>query len=301
MNSNPGEAPPGYQTVGGDAVRPRLLAMIPATERTWELAGVSTAVLAGGSGPPIVILHGGGQFAATWTRVISQLVTGHRVIVPDLPGHGASHVQQGVLDADRVLAWVGELLEATCPSPPVLLGHSLGGAIAARFATDHGARISSLVLVDTFGLSKFRPARPLALAMVGFLVEPTEHTRDRFLGQRMLDLSRARTDMGEAWELIAAYALECARSPSVRAAGRNLMKGFGVSAIPAEDLQRIAVPTTLIWGGDDLQVPPLVAEGARARYGWPLHVIDDCGADPHIEQPEALLEALSDTTVDRWP
>ena len=295
MNSKPREAPPGDQASGGDGVRARLLAMIPATEQTWELAGVSTAVLDGGSGPPIVILHGGGQFAAIWTRVISQLVTDHRVIVPDLPGHGASNVQEGMLNADRVLAWVGELLEATGPSPPVLVGHSLGGAIAARFATDHGDRISSLVLVDTFGLSAFRPARRLALAMVGFLVRPTEHTRDRFLGQRMLDLGRVRTDMGEAWELIAAYALERAHTPSVRAAGRNLMKAFGVSAIPEEDLQRIAVPTTLIWGRHDLQVPPQVAEDARARYGWPLRVIDDCGADPNVEQPEALLAALHDT------
>ena len=292
MNSNPREAPPGYQAVGGDGARARLVAMTPATERTWELAGVSTAVLDGGSGPPVVILHGGGQFAATWTRVISQLVTDHRVIVADLPGHGASQVQEGVLDADGVLAWVGELLEATGPSPPVLVGHSLGGAIAARFAIDHGDRIGSLVLVDTFGLSAFRPARRLALAMVGFFVGPTEQTRDRFLGQRMLDLGRARTDMGEAWEFIATYALECARSPTVRAAGRNLMKAFGVSAIPEEDLQRIAVPTTLIWGRHDLQVTPQIAEDARARYGWPLQVIAECGADPHIEQPEALLAAL---------
>lgn len=299
MNSDPREAPPRCQASGGDGVRAQLLAMIPATERTWELAGVSTAVLDGGSGTPVVILHGGGQFAGTWTRVISQLVTGHRVVVPDLPGHGASEVQEGVLDADRVLAWVGELLEATGPSPPVLLGHSLGGAIAARFATDHGDRISSLVLVDTFGLSAFRPARRLALAMVGFLVRPTEHTRDRFLGQRMLDLGRVHNDMGEAWELIADYALECARTPSGRAAGRHLMKAFGASAIPEEDLQRIAVPTTLIWGGHDLQTPPQIAEDARARYGWPLQVIAECGADPNIEQPEALVAALADALDNR--
>lgn len=289
-----GNVPPGYRTSGGEGARARLLAMIPATERTWELAGVSTAVLDGGSGPPVVILHGGGQFAATWTRVISQLVTGHRVIVPDLPGHGASEVQEGVLDAERVLAWVGELIQATGSSPPVLLGHTIGGAIAARFATDHGDRISSLVLVDTFGLSAFRPARRLALAMVGFLVRPTEQTRDRFLGQRMLDLGRVHNDMGETWEFIAAYALECARTPSVRAAGRALMKAFGVSAIPEEDLKRIAVPTTLIWGRHDLQVPPRIAEDARTRYGWPLQVIAECGADPNIERPGAFLDALAD-------
>lgn len=90
--------------------------MIPASERRRDLAGVSTAVLDGGEGPPVVILHGGGQFAATWTRVIPQLLSRHRVVVPDLPGHGASRVLDGALDADRVLAWLGELLDATCPS-----------------------------------------------------------------------------------------------------------------------------------------------------------------------------------------
>src|SRR5215218_5127279 len=83
----------------GDEARARLLAAIPATERRLEFAGVSTAVLDGGDGPPVVMLHGGGQFAATWIRVIPTLMTTHRVIAPDLPGHGASEVQDGRLDA----------------------------------------------------------------------------------------------------------------------------------------------------------------------------------------------------------
>lgn len=269
--------------------------MIPASERRRDLAGVSTALLDGGEGPPVVILHGGGQFAATWARVIPQLVTRRRVVVPDLPGHGASQVLDGALDADRVLAWLGELLDATCPSPPALLGHTVGGAIAARFASAHSDRISSLMLVDSFGLGPFRPASRFALAMVGFLVRPTEHTRDRFLGECMLDLDRVSSDMGEAWELIAAYALEGARTSSVRSAGRSLMKAFGVSAIPDADFARITVPTTLIWGRQDLQVRLQVAEDASARHGWPLQIIDDCGVDPNLERPQELLDILTKT------
>ena len=63
-------------------------------------------------------------------------------------------------------------------------------------------------------------------------------------------------------------------------------------AIPPADLARIAVPTTLIWGRHDLATPLSVAEAASARYGWPLHVIENCTDDPPIEQPEALLRAL---------
>ena len=73
----------------GDA-RERLLAGIPVRERQLELAGVSTAVLEGGDGPPVVLLHSSAGFAVLWMRVIPELVRTHRVVAPDLPGHGAS-------------------------------------------------------------------------------------------------------------------------------------------------------------------------------------------------------------------
>jgi pimeloyl-ACP methyl ester carboxylesterase len=66
-------------------------------------------------------------------------------------------------------------------------------------------------------------------------------------------------------------------------------------AIPPPDLARITVPTTLIWGRHDLATPLSVAEAASARYGWPLHVIENANDDPPVEQPEALLRALRAT------
>jgi pimeloyl-ACP methyl ester carboxylesterase len=52
------------------------------------------------------------------------------------------------------------------------------------------------------------------------------------------------------------------------------------------------VATTLIWGRHDLQVPLATAETAATLYDWPLHVIDNAGDDPALEQPEAFLNAL---------
>ena len=95
-------------------------------------ASVSTAVLEGGKGPPVVLLHGQGGFAAQWMPVIPGLVTTHHVIAPDLPGLGASELPGGQPDSDLLLRWLGEILERTCPTPPVVVGHSLGGSIAAR-------------------------------------------------------------------------------------------------------------------------------------------------------------------------
>jgi len=276
----------------GGGVRERLLAGLPVTERRLQLNGVSTAVLEGGDGPPVVLLHGPGEYGAKWLRVIPNLVTTHRVIAPDLPGHGTSEVFDGPLDADRVLAWLDNLIECTCPTPPTLVGHVLGGDMAARFASDRSERLSRLVLVDTLGLAAFQPMPDFGLALTEFISEPTEDTHDRLWSRCAFDLDAMRTRVGEQWGWIRAYNLDRARTPGLRAAQHSLMDQFGMLAIPPADLARIAVPTTLIWGRYDLATQLPIAQAASIRYTWPLHVIENAGDDPPMEQPEAFLEAL---------
>jgi pimeloyl-ACP methyl ester carboxylesterase len=279
-----------------DDLRARLLAGLPVTERRLAVAGVSTAVLEGGHGPPVVFLQA--EFAAVWMRVIPELVRTHRVIAPDLPGLGASYVSNGPPEVDTVLAWVGELIEQTCPTPPVLVGKGAGGAIATRFAIDHSDQLQALVLVDTYGLARYRPAPGMALTFAGVLLRPTERGLERgFRNYCFVDLDRVSGEMGERWEALAAYALDRFRTPAVRAAMRRLMRPLA-SAIPPHDLARITVPTTLIWGRHDRGVRLNVARLASERYGWALHVIEDARDDPAIEQPQVFLEALR-TALDR--
>ena len=278
--------------VVGERARERMIAGIPVSERRLAPAGVSTAVLEGGDGPPMVLLHGPGEFAEAWLPVLPDLVCTHRVIVPDLPGHGASESPEGSLEAARVLEWLGELIEHTCPSPPVLVGRVVGGAIAARFAGDHPGRIDRLVLVDTLGLTPFMPAPRFGLALHRFLAQPTAATYERFMEFCTFDLDRVREQLGQRWEPYATYAVELAGTPRAQAAMGGLIGQFGAVPIPTEDLARIDVPTTLVWGEHDLATPLRIAEAAAARYGWPLHVIRDAGDDPPLEQPGAFVDAL---------
>ena len=249
----------------GTSVDPRehLLAGIPVAERRLDLAGVSTAVLEGGEGPPLILLHGPGESAVKWLGILPDLVATHRVIAPDLPAHGESELHDGPLDAERMLAWLGELIEAACDSPPSLVGHVLGGAIAARFAIERGELLSRLVLVDSLGLGRFRPAPRFAVTMAGFLARPSERSYDRFMRQCSYDLDALREQMGERWEPFVAYNLESARGPGAKVAGR-MMRELGIPRIPAEDLARIAVPTTLIWGRQDRANRLRIAERASA-------------------------------------
>jgi pimeloyl-ACP methyl ester carboxylesterase len=277
----------------GKHARNQLLDATPVTERRLMLAGISTAVLIGGDGPPIILLHGPGEFALTWMRVIPELAKTNRVIVPDLPGHGDSLLGDAPLGIDRVLAWLGELIKQTCPSPPYLAGHLLGGAIAARFAIANGKLLRGLALVDTFGLRRLRPSPLFTLTLINFLARPTDRSRDRFFRQCFVDMNGLHQQLGPLWEPLMTCALDGANSADQKAALRSMMPQLGWRAIPAEELERIAVPTILIWGRHDRQTPLAVAQRASDRYGWLLHVIERAADDPAFEQPEAVVRAFS--------
>jgi pimeloyl-ACP methyl ester carboxylesterase len=273
-------------------LRERLLGDLPVTERQLDLAGVSTSSLEGGEGPPLVLLHGQGGFAAMWGRVMPHLAGSHHVVAPDLPGLGRSEVQLGTLDAPAMVAWLGELIEQTCAEPPILVGHSLGGSFAAHFAIEHGDRLRGIVLVDSGSLAPFRPAPGALAALVRYVRRPSAATYDRFSRQVFFDPDRVRAEGGERWEALQAYHIDRTTQPSVRTANRQLLRRIGVRRIPPDQLRKIDVPVALIWGRNDRIMRFRIAEEASARFGWPLYPIDDCGHVSSVERPDAFLDAL---------
>lgn len=275
----------------GEAARQRLLNGLPIKERRLDAAGISTTVLEGGDGPPMILLHGPGEHAPKWLRVIPELVKSNRVIAPDLPGHGTTDAP-GEIDADHVLAWLGDLIDRTCQAPAVLVGQIIGGAIAARFAARGSGRLSHLVLSDALGLASFQPAPQFGTALMAFVQQPNEETHDRLWERCAFDLDRLRDGMGERWDDLKAYNLDRARAPKLGGIQQRLMELLGIPAIPADELAQIAVPTTLIWGRHDLATSLSVAEAASARFGWPLHVIENAADDPPIEQPGIFVRTL---------
>jgi pimeloyl-ACP methyl ester carboxylesterase len=269
----------------------QLIEGLPITERGLDLAGFSTPVLEGGEGPPIVLLHGQGGFKEVWADDIPHLVGTHRVVAPDLPGLGRSEVRGGTLDAAGVMAWLDELIAKTCDQPPVLVGHSLGGSIGARFAIEHSDRIDRIVLVDSGSLGPFRPSPRLMIALIRFIKNPSNKTLDAFSRKMFSDLDRVRAGRGDRWTPFQAYQIDRASQPSVGAANRQLLRRIGTRRIPVDQLKKIRVPVALIWGRNDRVMRFRTAEKASARFGWPLYPID-AGHIPMAERPDAFLEAL---------
>lgn len=248
-------------------MREKLLEGLPVRERRCEVAGVTTSLLEGGDGPPLVLLHGGIQVGGiVWWRAIPRLVKANRVVAPDLPGLGRSETFESPLDVSAVIGWLDELISITTEEPPLLVAHSLLGVFAARFAMERGERLRRLVLVDVPGLGPFRPKPGLVVALLGTMLRPGPRTLGRFMRQVLFDPDQLRAREGVRWEAFMAYLVSLASRPEVRETMRRLPRG-NLGAIPEADFRRIDAPLSLIWGSHDPNMRLWTAERAAKRFG----------------------------------
>lgn len=270
----------------------KLIEGMPVTDRRIELAGFSTPVLETGEGPPVILLHGQGGFGAMWGPVLMVLSGSHRVIAPDVPGLGRSRVTTGTLDEDGVIAWLDDLIARTCDQPPILVGHSLGGSIALRFATRYGPRLDRIILINSGSLAPFRPSLGLIFTLIRMAKRPDQKALKRLQRHVFVDPERVMDQLGPRRVDFENYQLDRAADPDVSSANRQLLRRIA-TAIPTERLREIQVPVSLIWGREDKINRFAVAEEASKRFGWMLYPIDDAAHIPMAEQPASFVGALS--------
>jgi pimeloyl-ACP methyl ester carboxylesterase len=188
----------------------------------------------------------------------------------------------------------------TCEDKPTLLAHSLLGSLAARFAIHHGELLRRLVLIGVPGVGPYPMPLSLLMTAIRFDLRPSERSGARFVDWAFLDPIRTRHRDPEWFDAFTAYEMSRGMVPHVRRTKRQLIKAC-TKQIPDADLQRIDVPTALVWGRADRMVRLQIAELASARFGWPLHVIEDAGHVPMVEQPESFVRALRAVFVYREP
>jgi pimeloyl-ACP methyl ester carboxylesterase len=269
-----------------------MLAGLPITERVLDIGGAKTTVLEAGDGPPLVLLHGGIECGgAYWAPVITRLAERNHLVVPDVPGLGES-APIDRLDDDTFAGWLAGILEQTHAEQPTLVAHSLLGSAAARFAARRGDLLRALVVYGAPGVGPYRMPMRLRYVAIRFGIRPSARNAERFDRFALLDLDANRRRDPEWFAAFDAYARSQATLRHVKQTMSRLIAAE-TKQIPDADLNRIAVPTTLLWGHHDRMVPLALAQGAAERFGWPLHVVDGAAHAPHMEQPDAFVVELS--------
>jgi 2-hydroxymuconate-semialdehyde hydrolase len=273
------------------ALRERLLRDRPVRQGTIDAAGVRTAVLTGGSGPPLVLLHGGIECGGiVWTPAVDRLARSHTLVVPDLPGFGES-AAPAAWDRAASDRWLAALIAHTCDGEPTLVAQSLAGSLAVHFALRHGTLLRALVIYGSPGIGPYRMPLGLRIAAARCAVRPTERNLRRFTRWAFHDPELTRRQDPGWYDAFVAYTCSRAASPSVGRAMRSLVRD-GTRRIADDELRRIAPPTALLWGRHDRMVPLALASAARSRLGVALHVVEDAGHVPHVEAPAAFADAL---------
>lgn len=241
------------------------------------VADRSIKVMRGGTGEPLVLLAGAS--GASWLPFMDKLAQSYEVIAPEHPGFGGSE-RPDWLDTIHDLAYFYlDVLAALKLERVHLVGHGLGGWIAAELAVRSTARLASLTLAGAAGL------HVAGVSQVDpFLGSEEERLRASFFEAKVAEEILAQPKRPEDEDIALQNRATLARLTwQPRNHDPHLAKW----------LHRIDVPTLLIWGDHDRLFPQEVARAyQRAIPGAKLLIVPDCGHLSYIEKPDAFVAAL---------
>lgn len=238
-------------------------------------------VFTGGKGDVLVLLHGAGDQAGTWFKVVPSLVKDHTLIVPDLAGHGDSAPRTGGIDVRAVLEGVEADIQQLSGGPRVTIaGNSLGAWMATLVAQRHPDWVERLILIDG-GAIKGNNQHAMVLPRTrGEARQAVAQTRDPAsppVPDFVLDDIVRQAKVGPLARFVATA---------------STMDTF---VLPEEQLHSISIPVEIIWGASDRLMPQDYPE--RMRKAFPnatLVTLEHCGHVPQVECPDRLLAALHD-------
>jgi len=263
-------------------------------ERRAEVGGASLRYFVGGAGPPLVLVHGLAGAASNWVELAPLLARSHRLLIPELPGHGGSEPLPAAPTLDPYADCVAELARLEGMLPAVFAGHSLGGAVVLRLAERHSLDVTALVLLAAAGIGSANTSLEwsVTLAVLGWPGRAVAPLRTLIAGAPW-----ARWIVFGHWQVDDPPALSAAATegflsgPAFHTDVRQ-----AAHALQGEDerlgLDRVRCPCLCVWGANDRIVP--LADGFEyaRRLGAPLRVIAGCGHLLIGERPGACADAI---------
>jgi pimeloyl-ACP methyl ester carboxylesterase len=231
-----------------------------------------------GSGEPVLFLHGAGGFPGK-LPFFGELASTNEILVPEHPNFGASEDAPELRNVADYAYYYLDWIKARGLSRVHLMGHSLGGWIAAEMAVRDCSAFASLTLISPAGVRvKGVPSGD------NFIWGPEESIRKLFHDQKLAEQILARTPSEE----------EVAQMIRTRLIAARLgwePRWFNPGL--ERWLHRITCPALLLWGAQDNLLPAAYAPAWAARVpNLSHHIIEACGHSPHVEQTATVLSYL---------
>lgn len=238
-------------------------------------------VFEGGSGDPVLFLHGFG--GPRWDPFLERLAARYRVIAPAHPGFGKSTGNDHLLDLHDLIYYYLDFLDRLELRDIPLIGHCLGGMIAAELAAVQPERFSRLVLIAPLGL--WNPAYPV---LDFFVATPKELAAALYHDAESPAAIVAATVPTEGQEMID-YHLDRAQSLSTAAKYLWPIPNRGL----AKRIHRVTMPTLIAWGESDGLCPARYGQDFQALIpNSHLVTLPAAGHVPGTEQPDKLADAV---------
>ncbi len=261
--------------------------------RYIEVGGTSLRVRDSGDphAPAVIFLHGFGSSLETWEPWAQSLSAHYRVVRFDLPGSGLSEPDRsGDYTDTRSLSLMAGLMDRLGIENAALVGNSMGGRIAWRFAAAYPSRVRKLVLIspDGFASPGFEygkaPQVPAVLKLMKY-----------FLPRTLLrsNLAAAYADPARLSDSVVDRYYDLLLAPGNRAAMISRMQQ-SILVEPIPILRNLQTPTLLLWGKQDRLIP--FANSADYLSALPhasLVEFPDLGHVPHEEAPDESLQPLA--------
>ncbi|MGV8935824.1 MAG: alpha/beta fold hydrolase [Allorhizobium sp.] len=268
------------------------------------------AVLTGGQGPAVLLLHGYPQTRAAWHRIAPQLAGSHHVVIPDLPGYGRSRVTAGVAGAGskrRMAASLVAMMRALGHETFTVIGHDRGGRVGYRMALDFPEQVSALVSLTVVPTPEMWEGANKAFGMGAwhwFMLAQPEPLPEKLMSgdpRFLLDstLAKMAGDLERLHPVALADYRTCFDDPDVRHAMCEDYRA-GATTDEADDLADRAA-------GRQITAPVLLLWEAGRRYGGgrePLDIWRDWAPDVEGEalegghlQPEIASQLVLDRVL----
>ena len=240
----------------------------------------------GNSQGTIVLVHGLGASAERWEFVIPEFSKNFRVIVPDLIGFGQSDKPSVDYTTEFFTEFLGNFLQKLGIKKTNIIGSSLGGQITAEFTSNNQDMIENLVLVSPSGIMKHSTPALDAYVMAALYpnLEGAKNAFEMMAGSTREIHSKIIEDFVTRMKL-----------PNAKMAFMSTLLGLKNAEVITKSLNKITVPSLIIWGEDDPVIPIKYADDfVSSIQDCRFYMMDNCGHTPYVDDPQRFARLVLD-------